>query len=157
MAKIYVIKDIEENEVVGITEDKKVLDLYLEKRDPNNYEWVKIKDKHHIELTKSRYSDCSLIDYGDFAISQLEFECVQEMMMSIPPSIMHEIYYVMDKLKYLKLTKDEEEQLKESLAIVYSLFRTIEDPPAYLDGVIDETNLIDEYLLAKKYFMEECL
>lgn len=157
MSKLYVIRDIEHDEIVGVTQSKELLNLFLRKRDPKGYDWVKIKDENHIQMTLNRYCDCVLVGFGDFALSQLEFTAVQDQMLEIPPFIMHTIERVMPRLKYLKLTDEEKSAIKEALAIIHSHFRTIEEPPAYLDTVVDETELLDEYLLAKKYFMEECL
>lgn len=157
MEKIYVIRDKEQNDIVGITEDKNVLKMFLEKRDPTIYDWVKITNKEHIELTKRRYSDCSLTAYGEYVLTQLELECVQDKLMELPPFLIHETEILADTIKYLKMTEEESSDVMEAIAIIYSLFRTIEEPPAYLDGVIDETMLIDEYLLVKKCFIEEFL
>ena len=157
MAKLYVIKDLDINEVVAITDNKETLKAFLEKRDPSLYEWVKIKNKKHIQMTVNRYNDCILTGYGDFALTQNEFEAVQDRMMELPPCLMYEVEKTMNVLKYLKLSDEELSQIQESLAIIYSRLRSIEEPPGYIDVVLDETYLIDEYLLAKKYFMEECL
>lgn len=157
MAKLYVIKDLDINEVVAITDNKETLKAFLEKRDPSLYEWVKIKNKKHIQMTVSRYNDCILTGYGDFALTQSEFEAVQDRMMELPPCLMYEVEEIIKVLKYIKLTDEELSQIQESLGIIYSRLRSIEEPPEYIDVVLDETYLIDEYLLAKKYFMEECL
>lgn len=157
MKKIYVIRDKFDSENYYYTPHKSVLRGFLKYRDPERYEWVKITKEKDIEQTKNILKDYQLHKYGDIALTQIEFEGVQEQIMVLPPYIMNEIEMMVESLRYIKFTNEEVRDVIVMLKTIYDFLYTIEEPPAHLDGVIDETDLFNEYLLAKKYLIEDCL
>ncbi|WP_304576625.1 hypothetical protein [Romboutsia ilealis] len=157
MGKIYVIRDKIDPGNCFYTEKKSTLEIFLKFRDPERYEWVKITKEKDIQRTKRLLSEDVLHDYGDFALTQVEFEGVQDELMSLPPCIMADIENLLKSLKFIKCTEEEEKDISEMLKIVHDLLYSIEEPPVHLDQVIDETFLFNEYLLAKKFLIERCL
>ena len=154
---IYVIRDKFDLETYHYTLHKSVLKGFLKYRDPDRYEWVKITEEKDIERTKNLLRDYQLHKYGDIALTQTEYESFQDHMMVLQPYIMNEIESLVKSLKFVKLTDEETRDIVVMLKTVYDFLNTIEEPPPHLDGVIDETDLFNEYRLAKKYLIEDCL
>lgn len=157
MSKIYVVRDKKDPGNCFYTEKKSTLELFLKFRDPERYEWVKITKEKDIERTKRLLKEDQLYEYDDFALSQVEFEGVQDELMSLPPCIMSDIETMLKVLKFIKFTDEEEKAVADMLKIVHDLLYSIEEPPVHLDHAIDETFLFNEYLLAKKFLIERCL
>ncbi len=157
MSKVYVVRDKDDEGNCFYTEKKSTLKAFLKYRDPDRYEWVKITKQEDVDRTRRLLDDLVLHDYGDFVITQVEFEAIQDDLMSLPPCILSDMERMTPVLKYIKFNEEEEKYVVEALKIVHDLIYSIEEPPAHLDGIIDESYLFDEYKLAKKYLIEYCL
>ena len=155
--KVYVVRDTYDTSNCFYTDNKETLKAFLNFREPGRYEWVKIKKEKDVERTHRLFNDSTLHRYKDIALSEPELEALHDHLMSLPPCIMNDIEKLVDILKYIKVEEDEEKEIVEMLKIVHDLLYSIEELPIQIDELIDETYIFDEYLLAKKFLIEQCL
>ena len=82
---------------------------------------------------------------------------MQDELISLQPCIMADLEKLVKALQYIKFTEDEQKLVVQALKTVHDLLYSIEEPPAHMDGVIDETFIFNEAKLAKKFLIERCL
>ena len=151
--KYYII--YKDNHFIGYSTNKKLVNNFLNSRkDDYHVEIIDEKDISNDIKNSSTFFNCELFEYinyhtdNDTVLFEYEARDMEENIINDMQLLQELIVVVMNNLKYIKLSKDEEKLIKY---VFYTLF---ED----LNSITDNDEVIfDELINIKKYFYERYL